>query len=105
MPVTENQPKEEVLGWISVLQGAPRVGDNFTSTFPSAPDPLFKAFKVPFLTSRVATPSGAPRQAPLESGQKHRSGLPNPGETITDTSHRRPGENLDLKDFGQIFRA
>ena len=34
--------------------------------FPSAPDPLFKASKAPFLTLRVATPSWAPRQAPLD---------------------------------------
>ena len=43
-------------------------------TFPSAPDPLFQASKAPFLTLRVATPSRAPRQAPLE--QRH--GLPRP---------------------------
>ena len=35
-------------------------------TFASAPDPLFKASKAPFLNLRLATPSGAPRQAPLE---------------------------------------
>ena len=35
-------------------------------TFPRAPDPLFKASKAPFLTLRVSTPSGAPRQAPLD---------------------------------------
>ena len=32
----------------------------------SAPDPLFKASEAPFLTLRVATPSGAPREAPLD---------------------------------------
>ena len=37
--------------------------------FPSPPDPLFKASKALFLTLRVATPSGAPRQVPLEQGQ------------------------------------
>ena len=49
-----------------VLEGAPPRGRQLYFTFPSAPDPLFKASKAPFLTSRVATPSGAPRQAPLE---------------------------------------
>ena len=49
-----------------VLQGAPPRGRQLYFTFPSAPDPLFKASKAPFLTLRVATPSGAPRQAPLE---------------------------------------
>ena len=39
-------------------------------TFPSAPDPLFKASKAPFLTLRVATPSGAPRQAPLDHSRE-----------------------------------
>ena len=39
-------------------------------TFPSALDPVFKASKAPFLILRVATPSGVPRQAPLE-GSRH----------------------------------
>ena len=49
-----------------VLQGARPRGRQLYFTFPSAPDPLFKASKAPFLTLRVATPSGAPCQAPLE---------------------------------------
>ena len=49
-----------------VLQGTPPRGRQLYFTFPSAPDPLFKASRAPFLTLRVATPSGAPRQAPLE---------------------------------------
>ena len=49
-----------------VLQGAPPRGRQLYFTSPSAPDPLFKAWKAPFLTLRVATPSGAPRQAPLD---------------------------------------
>ena len=49
-----------------VLQGAPPRGRQLYFNFPSAPDPLFKASKAPFLTLRVATPSGAPRQALLE---------------------------------------
>ena len=51
-----------------VLQGAPPRGRQLYFTFPSAPDPLFKALKAPFLTLRVVTPSGAPRQAPPERG-------------------------------------
>ena len=49
-----------------VLQGAPPRGRQLYFTFPYAPDPLFKASKAPFLTLRVATPSKAPRQGPLE---------------------------------------
>ena len=49
-----------------VLQGAPPRGRQLYFTFPGAPDPLFEASKARFLTIRVATPSGAPRQAPLE---------------------------------------
>ena len=49
-----------------VLQGVPPRGAQLYFSFSSAPDPLFKASKAPFLTFRVATPSGAPRQAPLE---------------------------------------
>ena len=45
--------------------GAPE-GATTLLHFSSAPDPLFKVSKAPFLTLRVATPSGAPRQAPLE---------------------------------------
>ena len=52
----------------SVLQGARQRGRQLYFTLPSAPDPLFKASKAPFLTLRVATPSGAPRQAPLDNG-------------------------------------
>ena len=40
--------------------------------FPSAPDPLFKVSKAPFLASRDATPSGAPRRAPLDSASSER---------------------------------
>ena len=50
-----------------VLQGAPPRGRQLYFTFPSAPDPLFKASKAPFLTLKVATPSGAPHQAPFET--------------------------------------
>ena len=50
------------------LQGAPLRGRQLYFTFPGALDPLFKASKAPFLTLRVATLSGAPRQAPLENG-------------------------------------
>ena len=49
-----------------LLQGTPPRGRQLYFTFPSALDPLFKASEAPFLTLRVATPSGAPRQAPLE---------------------------------------
>ena len=49
-----------------VLEGAPPTGRQLYFTFPSAPDPLFKASKALFLALRVATPSGAPCQAPLE---------------------------------------
>ena len=49
-----------------VLQGAPPRGRQLYFVFSSVPDPLFKASKAPFLTLRVATPSGAPRQAPLD---------------------------------------
>ena len=48
-----------------VLQGALQ-GRQLAFTFPSAPDPLFKASKAPFLTLRVATLSGAPCQALLD---------------------------------------
>ena len=50
-----------------VLQGAPLRERQLYFTFSSAPNPSFKASKAPFLTLRVATPSGAPRQALLES--------------------------------------
>ena len=53
-----------------LLHGAPPRGRQLYFTFPSAPDPLFKSSKAPFLTLRVATLSGAPRQAPLEVSQK-----------------------------------
>ena len=49
-----------------VLQGAPSRGQQLYFTFPSAPDPLVEASKARFLTPRVATLSGAPRQAPLD---------------------------------------
>ena len=49
-----------------VLQGVPPRGRQLYFTFPSAPDPLFKASKA----LRVATPSGAPRQAPLDRDSK-----------------------------------
>ena len=45
--------------------GAPQ-GATSLIHFSSAPDPFFKASKAPFLTLRVATPTGAPRQAPLD---------------------------------------
>ena len=43
-------------------------------TFLSAADPLCEASKAPFLTLRVATPSGAPREAPLEESAATRRG-------------------------------
>ena len=49
-----------------VLQGAPPRRRQLYFTFPSAPDPFSKASNPPFRTLRVATPSGAPCQAPLE---------------------------------------
>ena len=49
-----------------VLEGAPPRGRQLHFTFPSAPDPLFKASKAPLLTLTVVTPSGAPCQAPLD---------------------------------------
>ena len=39
-----------------ILQGAPPTGRQLYFTFPSAPDPLFKASNAAFLTLRVATP-------------------------------------------------
>ena len=59
------------IGHHRVLQGAPPPGRHLYFTFPSTPDPLFKASKAPFLTSKVAIPSGAPRQAPLEGKKVH----------------------------------
>ena len=56
-----------------VLQGAPPKGRQLYFTLPSSPDPLLKASKAPFLTFRVATPSGAPRQALLEKLQNESS--------------------------------
>ena len=50
-----------------LIQAAPPRGRRLYFTFPSAPDPLFKGSKAPFLTLRVATLSGAPCQAPLEN--------------------------------------
>ena len=44
-------------------------------TFRSAPDPLVKASKAPSLTSRVATPSGAPRQALEKQGEFTKVGV------------------------------
>ena len=53
--------------FIEFFRGRPRGGaTTLLLSFPSAPDPLFKASKAPFLTLRVATPSGAPCQAPLD---------------------------------------
>ena len=52
--------------------GAPE-GRQLYFTFPSAPDPLFKASKAPFLTLRVATLSGARRQAPLDTSNEESS--------------------------------
>ena len=49
-----------------VLQGAAPEGATTLLHLSSAPDPLFKASKPPFLTLRLATPSGAPRQALLD---------------------------------------
>ena len=50
-----------------VLHWAPPRGDNFTSLLSKRSRPfLSKRQKHPFLTLRVATPSGAPRQVPLE---------------------------------------
>ena len=48
-----------------VLQGA-LPGATTCLHFSKCSRPFFKASKAPFLTFRVATPSGAPRQAPLE---------------------------------------
>ena len=63
---TEQSGKKKGTQTRGVLQGAPLRGRQLYLTFPGAPDPLFKASKAPFLTLRVATPSGAPRQAPLD---------------------------------------
>ena len=53
--------------FIEFFRGRLRGGDNFTSRFQVLQTlARFKASKAPFLTLRVATPSGAPRQAPLE---------------------------------------
>ena len=51
---------------------SPRGGDSFTSLCQmlQSPDLLFEASKAPFLTSKIATSSGAPRQAPLELAQR-----------------------------------
>ena len=51
---------------IEFFRRRPRGGRQLYLTSPRAPDPFFKASKAPFLTLRVATPSWAPRQAPLE---------------------------------------
>ena len=60
-----------------VLQGAALRGRQLYFIFPTPPDPLVKASKAPFLTLRVATPSGAPRQAPLAGTPKYRNMLGN----------------------------
>ena len=44
------------------IKAAPLRGRQHYLTFPSAPDPSFKASKAPFLTLRVATVLGAPCQ-------------------------------------------
>ena len=59
-----------------VLQGAPPRGRQLYFTFAGVSDPFFKASKAPFLTLRVATPSGAPRQGPLEKGVAGTVSLP-----------------------------
>ena len=46
-----------------VLQGVPLRGRQLTSLFQVLQTPLLKASKAPFLTLRVAAPSGAPCQA------------------------------------------
>ena len=48
------------------LSQAPPKGATTLLPLASAPDPLFKASKAPFLTLRIATLSGAPREALLE---------------------------------------
>ena len=64
---TKKIPAEVLLTLIEFFRGPPRDGRQLYLTFPSAPGPLFKASKAPFLALRDATPSGAPRQAPLET--------------------------------------
>ena len=76
-----------------VLQEAPPKGRQLYFIFPSAPDPLFKASKAPFLTLRVATPSGAPRQAPLDvSRVACRSLVYHRGQLCKTGKHFRPWE-------------
>ena len=55
---------------IVFFRGVPLRGRRLYFTCPSPPDPLLKAPKAPFLTFRVATSLGAPRQAPLENPPK-----------------------------------
>ena len=62
-------PKEGVASrgsFIEFFRGRPREGDNFTSLFQVLQTLYSKRQKHPFSLLRVATPSGAPRQAPLE---------------------------------------
>ena len=57
------------------LQGGPRGGDKFTSLFQALQSLYSKRQKHPFLPSRVVTPSGAPRQAPLEKSYRNFSAV------------------------------
>ena len=51
--------------FIEFLRGRPRGGDKFSSPFKRS-RPFIQSVKSTLLSLRVATPSGAPRQAPLE---------------------------------------
>ena len=77
--------------FMEFFRGRPRGGATTSLHFPSAPDPLVEASKAPFLTLRVATPSGAPCQAPLEQFSRDFPGvfLENP-RTDPRNSHTLP---------------
>ena len=63
------------------LQWVPQRGRQLYFTSPSAPDPLFRGSSAPFPTLRVATPSAASRQAPLE---RSRAVLKRPNRRLTE---------------------
>ena len=68
----KNSATFPTLNWLLIefFRGRPRGGDNFTSHFQVLQTLYSKRQKQPFLPLRVATPSGAPRQAPLEPLQR-----------------------------------
>ena len=85
---------------IEFFRGRPRGARQLYFTFPSAPDPFFKTSKAPCLALRVATPSGAPLQAPLEL-----SALPSPRRVCCKLACRRVKRSPESRARSSKIRA